>query len=76
MFSTLRPDSVFSFVLLSAILFFVAAEVFWVFKKTVKPDALQVPDQHFEIIWSFIPALVLILLTMLYQKTVSGGLGM
>lgn len=72
----LRPDSVFSVVLLISIFLFVTAEVFWVFRKTVRPDALKVPDQHFEVIWSFIPALVLLLLTLVYQKLAFVGHGM
>lgn len=72
----LRPDSVFSVVLLISIFLFVTAEVFWVFKKTVSPDSLKVPNQHFEMIWSFIPAVVLLLLTLVYQKIALHAHGM
>lgn len=64
----LRPDSLFSFVLVVSIFLFVAAEVFWVFKKSARPESLRVPAQHLEIVWSLIPALVLLLLTFVYQK--------
>ena len=58
-----KVDSVFYLVLLAAIGSFIIAETLWVVRKSWKPKGLHVPKQHVEVIWSLIPAVILLLLT-------------
>lgn len=56
-------DSVFLYLLLSAIFLFVCVEIGWVLRKHKNPASLQIPKQHVDLFWSLLPALVLIFLT-------------
>lgn len=59
----LNVDSIFYFVLLLSITVFILTEIIWVFGKSFRTSRLLVPKQHVEVIWSLVPALVLLLLT-------------
>lgn len=63
-----RVDSIFYLLLFSCIGCFVLSELTWVVFKFAKPKKVKVPRQHLDWLWSFIPALTLIILTLVKSR--------
>ena len=61
-----RVDSVFYLVLLVAVATFIFGEAMWLTRKMFFP--VTVPKHQMEILWSLIPALVLVFLTFVQQS--------
>lgn len=61
--STQIGGSVFFACLLLSVFFFVAIESIWLIKKLRGSSAVRVSQEHSDLIWSIIPAIVLLSLT-------------
>ncbi len=63
-----RVDSIFYLFLFASIGCFVLSELTWIVFKFGKPKKIDVPKQHLDWIWSFIPAATLLLLTLVKSR--------
>ena len=58
-----KGDSVFYGCLLLSVFLFVAIESSWLIRKLSAPARVRVPQEHSDLVWSIIPAIVLLCLT-------------
>ncbi len=63
-----RVDSIFYLLLFFCIGCFVLSELTWAVFRFSKPKTVKVPRGHLDWLWSFIPALTLILLTLVKSR--------
>lgn len=63
-----RADSIFYLLLFFSIGCFVLSELTWVIFKFRLPKKIKAPKEHLDWVWSFIPALTLLLLTFVRSR--------
>lgn len=65
---TVDAGSFFSCVLLVAILFFITSETAWIFSPSRRDGGSAFVRQYSELFWSVLPALILLLLTLIQNR--------